>query len=114
MGKGSEAKPAQAVRPAAAQVARIHGAEHQFALRMIGNRDAEAVIEQLDLNAHVGPGVAHDIPHELRDDCARYLEDHMVPKLVEFRASLPKTESGKISRRLVAEGVADSQGEMHK
>ena len=25
----------------------------------------------------------------------------MVPKLVEFRDELPKTESGKISRRLV-------------
>ncbi len=42
--------------------------------------------------------------------CARFLEDHMVPKLVEFRPSLPKTESGKISRRLVAE----TQGEMHE
>ncbi|MFA5901857.1 MAG: class I adenylate-forming enzyme family protein [Hyphomicrobium sp.] len=35
--------------------------------------------------------------------CARFLEDYMVPKFVEFRPSLPKTESGKISRRLVAE-----------
>lgn len=35
--------------------------------------------------------------------CARYLEDYMVPKFIEFRPSLPKTESGKISRRLVAE-----------
>jgi acyl-CoA synthetase (AMP-forming)/AMP-acid ligase II len=35
--------------------------------------------------------------------CARNLEDYMVPKSVEFRAELPKTESGKISRRQVAE-----------
>lgn len=35
--------------------------------------------------------------------CARNLEDHMVPKVVEFRASLPKTESGKASRRLAAQ-----------
>jgi long-chain acyl-CoA synthetase len=35
--------------------------------------------------------------------CARFLEDFMVPKFVEFRTSLPKTDSGKISRRLVAE-----------
>jgi amino acid adenylation domain-containing protein len=35
--------------------------------------------------------------------CARHLEDFMVPKLVEFRDALPKTDSGKISRRLVAE-----------
>jgi long-chain acyl-CoA synthetase len=34
--------------------------------------------------------------------CARHLEDFMVPKLVEFRAELPKTESGKISRRMVS------------
>jgi long-chain acyl-CoA synthetase len=34
--------------------------------------------------------------------CARHLEDFMVPKVVEFRDQLPKTESGKISRREVA------------
>ena len=38
--------------------------------------------------------------------CARFLEDFMVPKFVEFRPALPKTESGKISRRLVAEAQA--------
>jgi long-chain acyl-CoA synthetase len=38
--------------------------------------------------------------------CARFLEDYMVPKFVEFRPALPKTESGKISRRLVAEAQA--------
>jgi acyl-coenzyme A synthetase/AMP-(fatty) acid ligase len=34
--------------------------------------------------------------------CARQLEDFMVPKIVEFRDELPKTESGKLSRRLVS------------
>lgn len=34
--------------------------------------------------------------------CAANLEVFMVPKLVEFCDSLPKTESGKISKRLVA------------
>ncbi len=34
--------------------------------------------------------------------CARHLEDHMVPKAVEFRDALPKTDSGKASRRLAA------------
>jgi acyl-coenzyme A synthetase/AMP-(fatty) acid ligase len=29
----------------------------------------------------------------------------MVPKMVEFRDALPKTESGKISRRLVADAL---------
>jgi acyl-CoA synthetase (AMP-forming)/AMP-acid ligase II len=31
--------------------------------------------------------------------CAARLEDFMVPKSVEFRSSLPKTSTGKISRR---------------
>jgi long-chain acyl-CoA synthetase len=34
--------------------------------------------------------------------CARHLEDFMVPKSVEFRDELPKTDTGKISRRLLA------------
>lgn len=40
--------------------------------------------------------------------CAAHLEDFMVPKLVEFRASLPKTESGKISRREVADAILEA------
>ena len=35
--------------------------------------------------------------------CAKHLEDHMVPKIVEFRSTLPKTPSGKVSRRLLIE-----------
>ncbi|HMO28124.1 class I adenylate-forming enzyme family protein [Enterovirga sp.] len=35
--------------------------------------------------------------------CATRLEDFMVPKFVEFRTELPKTDSGKVSRRLAAE-----------
>lgn len=30
--------------------------------------------------------------------CARHLEDHMVPKLIEFTAALPKTDTGKIKK----------------
>ena len=48
------------------------------------------------------PGAALEAAEIVRH-CARFLEDHMVPKVVEFRPSLPKTDSGKISRRLVAE-----------
>jgi amino acid adenylation domain-containing protein len=48
-----------------------------------------------DLQANLS---AHDVIRH----CARHLEDFMVPKMVEFRAALPKTESGKISRRQVA------------
>ncbi|HEV2957071.1 MAG TPA: AMP-binding protein [Xanthobacteraceae bacterium] len=40
--------------------------------------------------------------HDVIRHCARHLEDFMVPKIVEFRDALPKTDSGKISRRLVA------------
>lgn len=35
--------------------------------------------------------------------CARNLEDFMVPRQFDFRDELPKTDTGKISRRLVAE-----------
>ena len=34
--------------------------------------------------------------------CRARLEDFMVPKVVDFMASLPKTESGKISKRAIA------------
>jgi long-chain acyl-CoA synthetase len=34
---------------------------------------------------------------EIKAHCLRHLEDFMVPKLVEFRTSLPKTPSGKIT-----------------
>jgi long-chain acyl-CoA synthetase len=33
--------------------------------------------------------------------CHEKLEDFMIPKLIEFHASLPKTESGKISKRMI-------------
>jgi acyl-coenzyme A synthetase/AMP-(fatty) acid ligase len=32
----------------------------------------------------------------------------MVPKLVEFQAALPKTESGKISKRLIPAAEASA------
>ena len=34
--------------------------------------------------------------------CARALPDHMVPRTVQFRAALPTTASGKVSRRAAA------------
>ena len=39
--------------------------------------------------------------------CATRLVDFMRPKLVEFRDSLPKTESGKINKRLLAEQIRE-------
>lgn len=40
--------------------------------------------------------------------CAAHLEDFMVPRFIEFREALPKTETGKISRRLVAAEALES------
>lgn len=42
-------------------------------------------------------------PEAVMRHCAQSLEDFMVPKFVEFRPALPKTATGKISRRLLAE-----------
>jgi len=39
---------------------------------------------------------------EILRHCSRHLEDFMVPKFVEFRAALPKSANGKISRRELA------------
>ncbi len=39
--------------------------------------------------------------------CQKRLEDFMVPKMVEFRAALPKSDNGKISRSRVAEETAE-------
>jgi long-chain acyl-CoA synthetase len=42
---------------------------------------------------------------EVRQQCKNKLEDFMVPKFVEFITSMPKTDTGKISKRaLVTEG----------
>jgi acyl-CoA synthetase (AMP-forming)/AMP-acid ligase II len=40
---------------------------------------------------------------ELVRFCQQNLEDFMVPKFLKFAASLPKTDTGKVSRRLAAE-----------
>ena len=40
--------------------------------------------------------------------CARHLEDFMVPRLVEFRDALPKTDSGKIRRSEVQAELVDA------
>ena len=54
------------------------------------------------------PGAALS-PADVIRHAAKHLEDFMVPKTVEFRAELPKSENGKINRRMIAEtelGVA--------
>jgi len=37
--------------------------------------------------------------------CSQHLEDFMVPKVVKFVSELPKTDTGKVSRRLAAESI---------
>lgn len=49
-----------------------------------------------------GPAVTEA---ELIRHCAKSLEDFMVPRSIEFRTSLPKTDTGKVSRRLAAESL---------
>lgn len=48
-------------------------------------------------------------PRDVIRHCARHLEDFMVPKVVEFSDSLPKTESGKIKRRQVASEISKAE-----
>ncbi|RVU15957.1 class I adenylate-forming enzyme family protein [Methylobacterium oryzihabitans] len=40
--------------------------------------------------------------------CQRHLEDFMVPQGIEFRTELPKTDTGKVSRRLAAATVLEA------
>src|SRR2546422_5576253 len=44
---------------------------------------------------------------DVQSHCSQHLEDFMVPKFVEFRDSLPKTSSGKISKLELAMPVGD-------
>jgi long-chain acyl-CoA synthetase len=73
-----------------------------------GVREAAVVgIEDAILGRAIKAVIAADAEasltaQEVIRHCARNLEDFMVPKVVEFRDRLPKTESGKISRRAVA------------
>jgi len=61
-----------------------------------------AIKAVVSIDAHVALTAQDVIRH-----CREHLEDFMVPKVVEFRAALPKTESGKISRRQVAEDLLE-------
>jgi long-chain acyl-CoA synthetase len=56
-----------------------------MAIKAVVVADAQAGLTERDVIRH----------------CARRLEDFMVPKMVEFREALPKSDNGKISRRQV-------------
>jgi long-chain acyl-CoA synthetase len=49
------------------------------------------------------------VEHEVLRHCAQRLEDFMVPKVVEFVATLPTTDSGKIMRRSLQDNCGSSQ-----
>jgi amino acid adenylation domain-containing protein len=46
---------------------------------------------------------------EIIRHCAAHLEDFMVPKAVIFRSNLPRTDTGKVSRRLAAKILEPSE-----
>jgi len=62
----------------------------------------------------VRPGVTLD-PREVIDWCAQRMSDFMVPRYVEFRAELPRTETGRVHKYVLRrEGVGsawDAQAE---
>jgi amino acid adenylation domain-containing protein len=57
-------------------------------------------VQGMAIRAIVALAPEYDLSaRDLQAHCARFLEDYMVPSSVEFRAELPKTESGKVKRR---------------
>jgi len=73
---------------------------------------AEAVVAGVDDpvlgHAIAAMVVSRDPSLTVRDvirHCAQHLEDFMVPKMIKFVSELPKTDTGKVSRRLAAEDM---------
>ncbi len=65
------------------------------------------------IKAHVvlAPG-AEITARAVQRHCAEHLEDFMIPKLVEFRDTLPKTASGKIRLSLAQTMADDAEGKV--
>jgi acetyl-CoA synthetase len=61
------------------------------------------------LNADIEPGEA--LKREILAHGRRRLGAALAPRDIVFRPSLPKTESGKIKRRLLAEEQGDDRPE---
>ena len=41
--------------------------------------------------------------------CTQHLEDFMIPKIIEFRESLPRTENGKVDRGALKQSCGPSE-----
>jgi len=74
-------------------------------LRMPGVAEAAVVgvpdpVFGLAIKAVVVPKAGVElVPRQVQGHCAQQLEDYMVPKIVEIRSELPKTDTGKVLRR---------------
>ena len=61
--------------------------------------------------AHVSPDPGEQLDAgELRRRCAARLEDFKVPRRVEIRAQLPRTDNGKVDRRALLALPVDPPG----
>ncbi|MGI9302895.1 MAG: AMP-binding enzyme, partial [Gammaproteobacteria bacterium] len=88
----NEVEDAVALHPAVLEVACI-GVPHE--------RSGEAVKVFVVLKPGATLGV-----DELREFCKEHLTGYKVPKLVEFRDELPKSNVGKILRRALRDGAS--------
>jgi len=75
----------------------LHGCPGVSEAIVVGRPDAMLghVVHAIVVPADPAPSARDVVRH-----CAARLEPHMVPRSVEFRAELPKTDTGKVSRRL--------------
>lgn len=101
---------------------------------MIKTRGEKVAPKEVEAVLHAHPGIAEAVVTGVADDilgeaikavvvrsnpdlserdvirhCSQRLEDFMVPKFVQFRDSLPKTDTGKVSRRLAAEALESAK-----
>src|SRR5262245_829453 len=68
----------------------------------------EEITHRLKAVVVAKPGASVDAD-ELRAHCSRTLPRYMVPEAVEFRVSLPRTSSGKVDRRALADPTASRE-----
>jgi len=84
----------------------LHGMDQVSEAAVVGVPDAvlgQAIKAVITLR----PGCELSV-QQVKQYCARRLEDFMVPKQVEFTESMPKTGSGKIAKRELAGAVNET------